>query len=185
MRLAMCILLLEPYNLLVLDEPTNHLDLKSKDVLKNALIKYDGSLLIVSHDRDFMQNLTQKVIEFKNGSIKQYIGDISEYLEVKRIDQLADLDLNNAAKKKAVKAEPSADKVQQQEQEQLAKEKKAQLNKLEKEIERLESEIKKFDEQLSDPDQYNQLINDKSQFSKYEALKRELEISLEKWEKLA
>ena len=148
MRLAMCILLLEPYNLLVLDEPTNHLDLKSKDVLKNALIKYDGSLLIVSHDRDFMQGLTQKVFEFKNGSVKQYIGDITEYLEEKRIDQLADLDLNNGAKKKAVKAEPSAEKILMQEQEQAAKEKKQQLAKLEKEIERLELEIKKFDDKL-------------------------------------
>ena len=184
MRLAMCILLLEPYNLLVLDEPTNHLDLKSKDVLKNALIKYDGSLLIVSHDRDFMQGLTQKVFEFKNGSVKQYIGDITEYLEEKRIDQLADLDLNNGAKKKAVKAEPSAEKILMQEQEQAAKEKKQQLAKLEKEIERLELEIKKFDDKLLDPAQYDKLVNDKNQFAQYESWKKELASYLEKWEKL-
>ncbi len=184
MRLAMCILLLEPYNLLVLDEPTNHLDLKSKDVLKNALIKYDGSLLIVSHDRDFMQGLTQKVFEFKNGSVKQYIGDITEYLEEKRIDQLADLDLNNGAKKKAVKAEPSAEKILMQEQEQAAKEKKQQLAKLEKEIERLELEIKKFDDKLLDPAQYDKLVNDKNQFAQYESWKKELASFLEKWEKL-
>jgi len=184
MRLAMCILLLEPYNLLVLDEPTNHLDLKSKDVLKNALIKYDGSLLIVSHDRDFMQGLTQKVFEFKNGSVKQYIGDITEYLEEKRIDQLADLDLNNGAKKKAVKAEPSAEKILMQEQEQAAKEKKQQLAKLEKEIERLELEIKKFDDKLLDPAQYDNLVNDKNQFAQYESWKKELAGYLEKWEKL-
>jgi len=189
-RLAMCKLLLEPYNLLVLDEPTNHLDLRSKEVLKNALIKYDGTLVIVSHDRDFLQGLTNKIYEFKSGNIKQHIGDINEYLESKKIEQLKDLDLKSKTevKKEVIKNQESADKNQAfEEKQKLEKELKAlqsQLSKSEKEIERLENEIKNFDEKLADPTQYQAIVNDKAAFAKYEELKKKLEKEMTNWEEL-
>jgi len=186
-RLAMCKLLLEPYNLLVLDEPTNHLDIRSKEVLKNALLKYDGSLLIVSHDRDFLQGLTTKVFEFKNGTVKQHIGDITEYLETKRIDYLADLDLKQetGAKKKesGVKRQEVGDKKQEVEEKEL-KNLQSQLLKAEKEVERLENEITLFDKKLADPGQYQAIVNDKFAFNKYEELKKKLEAEMKNWEQL-
>ncbi|MGB4928780.1 MAG: ABC-F family ATP-binding cassette domain-containing protein, partial [Chitinophagales bacterium] len=92
-RLAMCKLLLEPYNLLVLDEPTNHLDMRSKDVLKNALNNFEGTVIVVSHDRDFLKGITNRVFEFKDKKIKEHIGDIYDYLEAKKISSLAELEL--------------------------------------------------------------------------------------------
>ena len=92
-RLAMVKLLLEPVNLLILDEPTNHLDLKSKDVLKEALLAYDGTLILVSHDRDFLQGLAQKVFEFKNQRVIEHFETIDDFLERNRIKSIADIQL--------------------------------------------------------------------------------------------
>jgi len=189
-RLAMCILLLEPYNLLVLDEPTNHLDIRSKEVLKKALMAYDGSLVIVSHDRDFLQGLTSKVYEFKSGNVKQHIGDITEYLETKRIDHLADLDLKADIKvaksdvkvKETVESKNTNDEKQKQEKE--LKNIQSQLSKTETEIARLENEIKMFDEKLADPALYQNIVNDKTNFGKYEELKSKLDEQMTKWEDL-
>ncbi len=184
-RLAMCKLLLEPYNLLVLDEPTNHLDIRSKEVLKNALMKYDGSLVIVSHDRDFLQGLTSKVYEFKNGNVKQHFGDINEYLEEKRIEQLMDLDLKE--KKEPGIKKPAEENKGLEEKQKMEKELKnlqTQLSKTEKEIERLEKEIKAFDEKLADPGQYQAIVNDRALFSKYEDSKKRLGLEMIKWEEL-
>lgn len=188
-RLAMCLLLLEPYNVLVLDEPTNHLDIRSKEVLKNALLSYDGSLVIVSHDRDFLQGLTSKVYEFKNGNVKQHIGDITEYLETKRIDHLADLDLKSEVKsqKSEVKKESEERKTgsdEKQKQEKELKNLQNQISRAETEIARLESEIKTFDEKLADPAQYQNVVNDKAAFARYEDLKKKLESEMQKWEEL-
>lgn len=188
-RLAMCLLLLEPYNLLVLDEPTNHLDIRSKEVLKNALINYDGSMVIVSHDRDFLQGLTSKVYEFKNGNVKQHIGDITEYLETKRIDHLADLDLKQKSevgsrKTEEKKVEKNNAVEEKQKQEKELKNIQNQISRAETEIARLENEIKTFDEKLADPAQYQNVVNDKAAFAKYEDLKKKLESEMLKWEEL-
>lgn len=188
-RLAMCLLLLEPYNLLVLDEPTNHLDIRSKEVLKNALINYDGSMVIVSHDRDFLQGLTSKVYEFKNGNVKQHIGDITEYLETKRIDHLADLDLKQKSevgsrKTEEKKVEKNIAVEEKQKQEKELKNIQNQISRTETEIARLENEIKTFDEKLADPAQYQNVVNDKAAFAKYEDLKKKLESEMLKWEEL-
>jgi ATP-binding cassette subfamily F protein 3 len=91
-RLALAKLLLSPVNLLVLDEPTNHLDMHSKDILKNALLQYDGAMIVVSHDRDFLDGLTDKVYEFRDGHVKQHIGDITEFLSARKIERLNDLE---------------------------------------------------------------------------------------------
>jgi len=92
-RLAMVKLLLEPVNLLILDEPTNHLDLKSKDVLKDALLDFDGTLILVSHDRDFLQGLSEKVFEFKEGRVIEHFETIDAFLERNRIQNLKEIDL--------------------------------------------------------------------------------------------
>ena len=106
-RVALCKLLLEPINLLIMDEPTNHLDMMSKDILKRALKDYDGSLIVVSHDRDFLQGLTEKVYEFKNKNIKEYIGDINTFLNERELADFKQLE-------KSEKKEPKKDKKQEQ-----------------------------------------------------------------------
>jgi ATP-binding cassette subfamily F protein 3 len=97
-RLALAKLLLEPVNALILDEPTNHLDMRSKDVLKKALLDYNGSVIVVSHDRDFLQGLTNKVVEFRGGFLKEYDGDIYEFLRVKNLDSLKELEAKDKGK---------------------------------------------------------------------------------------
>ena len=91
-RLAMAKLILHPYNLLALDEPTNHMDIRSKDVLKQALQRYDGTLVIVSHDRDFLDGLVDKVYEFRDGTVKEYLGGVRDFIEKRRIENLQDLE---------------------------------------------------------------------------------------------
>jgi ATP-binding cassette subfamily F protein 3 len=187
-RLAMCKLLLKPYALLVLDEPTNHLDMKSKEVLKNALMKYDGTLVVVSHDRDFLQGLTTKVFEFRGGAIKQHIGDVNEYLTTRKIESFKELEQKGKVVKAAAQpAAQSANKVNQEEVRQKEKELKViqnQVTKSEQEIARLESEIKKVDDLLLDPELYTETVNDKDLFPRYEGWKKQLEKEMEKWEEL-
>ena len=188
-RLAMCKLLLHPYNLLLLDEPTNHLDMRSKDVLKNALLKYDGTMIVVSHDRDFLQGLTNKVFEFKNGSIKPHIGDVNEYLNNRKIVALSELE-----KKEKVSVQPNnsipkndssnADRELKKQKENELKQLQNKISKSESEISKLEIEIKNFDDKLLDPEQYNAIMKDADAFAKYEALKKTLEAEMKKWEDL-
>ncbi len=97
-RLALAKLMLQPFNVLVMDEPTNHLDIKSKNVLKEALKRFEGTLLLVSHDRDFLQNLTDKVVEFKDHKIKEYLGDIDFYLEERNVENLREVEKRNVVK---------------------------------------------------------------------------------------
>jgi len=183
-RLAMCKLLLEPYSLLVLDEPTNHLDMRSKEVLKNALIKYDGTLIIVSHDRDFLSDMTTKTFEFKNKSVRQYIGTLAEYLQARKISALSDLEEKEVKSKVKIEVEKNPDREAQKKKEKELKQVQSQLSKSEKEIEHLEKEIKSFDEELADPSQYQTLLNDKSAFAKYEEMKKKLETEMKNWELL-
>jgi ATP-binding cassette subfamily F protein 3 len=187
-RLAMCKLLLQPYSLLVLDEPTNHLDMRSKEVLKSALMRYDGTLIVVSHDRDFLQGLTTKVFEFKGGSIKPHIGDVNDYLAMRKIESFKELEQKTKQTKVAAAAAPVAEnKVNHEEQKQKEKEVRTlqnQVSKSEQEIARLEMEIKKVDDKLLDPEQYNVVVSDKEMFSRYEAMKKQLEAEMMKWEDL-
>ena len=185
-RLAMCKLLLHPYNLLVLDEPTNHLDMRSKDVLKNALKEYDGTMIVVSHDRDFLQGLTDKVYEFSNGRVREYIGDVYEYLKMRKVEDFNQLELTLKEEKKKKESAPVISSTTEQNDK---KQKDAELRKLqnevskiEKEIERLEKEIAQADEKLQNPESYQQLVNDTAFFNSYNLLKENLAEQMKRWE---
>jgi ATP-binding cassette subfamily F protein 3 len=185
-RLALCKLLLEPYNLLVLDEPTNHLDIRSKEVLKRALLAYEGTAIIVSHDRDFLADLTEKMYEFRNGEVKEHLGGITEFMQKLKMNRLNEMNTKSifVKAKEVVKVEKPKVDPRIEEREKELKQIKNQVLKLEKEIERLETEIKIVDEQLSDPALYQAVINDKDAFSKYEQIKKQLNIEINTWEAL-
>lgn len=184
-RLALCKLLLEPYNLLLLDEPTNHLDIKSKEVLKQSLIDYEGTLVMVSHDRDFMTGMCDRLFEFRDGSVKEYLCDIKEFMEIRKVQRLNELDLD----KSGVKAVPVVEKkmVAPAPVNNDAENKKiqSQIKKVEEQIERLESEIKALDAKLAVPATYDELVIDPNFFNSYNKLKKELEVEMTKWEDLS
>jgi len=188
-RLALAKLLLEPTNLLVLDEPTNHLDMIAKGVLKEALKNFKGTLIVVSHDRDFLSGLTDKLFEFTAEGIKPHIGSVDSFLEKKKLAGFRALELEKekqeAAKKIASPNGNSKNKDQYKRKKQLEKEVrrlKNSINKSEKKINELDQEIQAIDEQLRDPEQYNELIKDKTFFENYESLKEQQEKATEKWE---
>ncbi|MCD6018437.1 MAG: glycosyl transferase family 2 [Bacteroidetes bacterium] len=187
-RLALCKLLLEPYNLLLLDEPTNHLDIKSKEVLKQSLIDYEGTLVMVSHDRDFMTGMCDRLFEFRDGHVKEYLCDIKEFMEIRKVQRLNELDLD----KSGVKAVPVAEKKQTPASDFEAAEKKKQqaqiqlqIKKAEEQIERLESEIKELDSKLAVPASYEELTKNPNFFNVYDKLKKDLEFEMQKWEDLS
>ena len=169
-RVALCKLLLEPYNLLIMDEPTNHLDIISKDLLKKALNSYDGSLIVVSHDREFLQGLTQKVYEFKNQNIKEYIGDIDTFLSEKDLESFKDLEIlkNNQKDLKQDKSERQISYAEQKKHKKKLKVLKNRISKLERNIEDMEKSQKEIDLQLSDPEQFKELSKKEGFFEEYE-----------------
>ncbi len=185
-RLALARLLLHPVNLLVLDEPTNHLDMISKDVLKNALLQYTGTLIIVSHDRDFLQGLTNKVIEFRNGSIREYLGDVYDFIQARSIESLKSLEKAESSGKSILTPDkPSDTKAQWEDKKnrdrQLRK-MRNQIEAVEDRIDRLEGEIARFDAMLTDPQQYLSVLNDQASYQHYNQLRAELEKALNEWE---
>ncbi len=187
-RLAICKLLLEPYNLLLLDEPTNHLDIKSKEILKQALQDYEGTIVMVSHDRDFMTGMCDRLFEFRDGNVKEHLCDIKEFMEIRKVERLNELDLD----KSGVKAQPTVEKKQVTASDFEAAEKKklqsqiqSQIKKVEENIGRLESEIKLLDSKLAIPEAYNELSKDPNFFNSYNKLKKELEGEMAKWEELS
>ena len=183
-RLAMCKLLLQPHSLLVLDEPTNHLDMRSKDVLKTALSQYDGTLILVSHDRDFLQGLTNRVFEFRHGNVKQHMGDINEYLRDRKVGSFRQIETEVRTEKVEVKSERPEAKEENKQKEKDLKQFQHQIARTEKQIEKLEAEIKAIDEKLSNPEHYQQTVSDKDFFANYENLKKQLEEEMKKWEEL-
>ena len=185
-RLALCKLLLEPYNLLLLDEPTNHLDIRSKEILKKALLDYEGTVILVSHDRDFLDGLTNRLFEFRDGVVKEHLCDINEFMQKRKLEKLRELK-SVQVQPKEVKpqiAQISTDKPNNSEKEKELKQIKNQVTKCEKDIETLETDLKKLDEQLSNPETYQKLINDKVFFENYNQSKAKLEGLLKEWEAL-
>ena len=184
-RVALCKLLLEPVNLLIMDEPTNHLDMVSKDILKNALNNYDGTLIIVSHDRDFLQGLSEKVYEFKDQGIKEYLGDINEFLNAKKVMDFKQFELENKQKSSSPKSKDSDNKISYQERKQLDKGIKKTSNKvgnLERSVEALEKELKALDAELSQPDRYKELSSQSGFFESYQEKQQQLAQYMSDWE---
>jgi ATP-binding cassette subfamily F protein 3 len=180
-RLALVKLLLEPYNLLLLDEPTNHLDMHSKDVLKQALIKYDGTLIVVSHDRDFLDGLVTKVYEFRNNRIKENIGGIYDFLRKKKIDSLRDIEKRDKNDRNHFIEETTSNKQKYLER----KEYDRQLRKLRKKLEDSESEIERMENELHEMDTklMNSFNPEESEdiYRKYENLKLRLNDEMNNW----
>ena len=182
-RLGMAKLMLLPYNVLVLDEPTNHMDIRSKDILKEALKKFDGTLVVVSHDRDFLDSLVGKLYEFRDGKVKEHLGGVSEFLEKRKIDNLQQLERHSATKPEPTKATPEAPSsaVQQQLYKEAEKDRKKRRNRidyLEKEIAKKESEMSEIEKILAFPgknDDILQLTRD------YLENKRSLDYLMEEW----
>lgn len=183
-RLALCKLLLRPYNLLVMDEPTNHLDMKSKEMLKNALLQYDGTLVLVSHDRYFLQGLTDKIFEFRNGEVKEFLGTIDEYLEARKFEDFRQVEKQEEAKAAAAetKGEKSNDYELRKQLDKDIRKAENQVSKLEKEVEKLETEISDLDEKLHDPVQFKELSQQPDFYEKYEAKKASLDQLMKEWE---
>ncbi len=183
-RLAMAKLMLKPHNLLALDEPTNHMDLLSKDILKQALLKYDGTLVIVSHDRDFLDGLVNKVYEFRDGTVKEHLGGISDFLERKRLSTLSELERKEtaaAAVEEKPKPAPGVSYAEQKEQAREIKRRRARVERCENEIAQLEDKLGKVEKLLaekSDSQGLSELLNE------YDELKGMLDKKMDEWLKL-
>jgi len=177
-RLALCKMLLQPINVLVMDEPTNHLDIKSKNVLKAALQKFEGTLLVVSHDRDFLQGLSNVVYEFKDQKIKEYLGDINFYLEQRKLDNMREVEKRDITPKTQYKPDKNLSFEEQKQRKSLQN----KLSKVENRIQELENIIAKDDLRLAES--YEKLMNDNSFFTAYEENKKELEKMLTEWENI-
>ena len=176
-RLALCKLLLQPFNVLVMDEPTNHLDLQSKAVLKEALRKFEGTLLLVSHDRDFLNDLCDRVFEFKNQNVKEFLGGVSDYLEHKKIGSLKELEQQKSEGKQKTYSSKNNYKNQKE------------FKKLKKKISGIERAIKSLEKWIKDTDleleiNYDQTIQQQNFFDNYQDRKGELEKLYAQWEDL-
>ncbi len=176
-RLAMASLIMRPCNFLVLDEPTNHLDIYSKEVLKEALKNYHGTLLIISHDREFLAGLTDKVIEFKDGATHEFLGDIEYFLSKKKMDNMREVDLQ----KSEIKSE-STTSIKKLDGEELRKLRK-QVNNLEKQISKLEEELAIIETKMADPTFYND-PNFVTTNQKYNVIQKDLEEKMIEWDAL-
>ena len=177
-RLALAKLLLQPFNVLVMDEPTNHLDIKSKNVLKEALLKYEGTLILVSHDRDFLQGLTNKIYEFKDQHIKEYLGDIDYFLEQRNLQNLREAEKKTKINPLVKESKTSSKEVYKNQKK--IKSLNNRLSKTEANITKLEKEIKDIDFELSI--NYDETITRPNFFESYQNKKKELEILMETWE---
>lgn len=193
-RLAMIRLLLEPVNLLILDEPTNHLDLASKDVLKKAILEFDGTAIIVSHDRDFLDGLVNKVYEFGGGRVLEHIGGIYDYLSKKKLDSLQQLELSKSPTKPAtepvlgtkveskVNSNLSTNKLSYQEQKEL----NSKIRKVERQIEQDEVKIEVYENEISTMEVYlasPEGASDMNYLQKYLDIKNKLDKVMNKWER--
>lgn len=187
-RLALAKLLLSPFNLLILDEPTNHLDMPSKDVLKNALLQYEGSLILVSHDRDFLEGLSTKTYEFKDKQLKGYTGDVYDFLAERKLQSLNELQKKQAAATAAGDKAPSSNKEnyeRRKEQEAADRKKKNKLRKIEDEVETLQQKVAEIEAKLAQPDKYAAEMSSGELYKQYKDAKQQLEEKEMEWLELS
>ena len=185
-RLGMAKLMLSPYNVLALDEPTNHMDIRSKDVLKQALKSFDGTLIVVSHDRDFLEGLVDKLYEFRDGKVQEHLGGVEDFLRRRKLESLQELERKNAAPAatrepqpvvKPAKADNTAFKAQSKEQKKI----KNRVDYLEKEIEKDEKRMKAIEAVLAAPGEKDDIME---LTREYLELKRSLDAATEEWTNL-
>lgn len=180
-RLAMIRLLLEPVNLLILDEPTNHLDMRTKDVLKEAILAFDGTVILVSHDRDFLDGLVSKVYEFGDGNVREHIGGIYDFLRTKDIDTLDQLPKRAVVEDLVAKEEPNAGKLsyeQQKEQAKLRRKAEKEVADWERKVEEIEQRISEMEQQMSTPEG----ASDITLATQYAEVKKQQATAEEEWE---
>ena len=187
-RLALAALMLEPHNLLVLDEPTNHMDMRSKDILKNAIMKYDGTVVVVSHDREFLDGMVQKVYEFRDGGVREYLGGIYYFLEKRKIESLQEVERRDTPT--AVSAQPSKEPAvasaasgkqsyeQKKEQEKLLRRLRRNVESIEADLADIERQIADYDAKFASGAEYNA-----DDYAAYDALKKRYDHQMHEWEK--
>ena len=180
-RLAMARLMLEPYNLLVLDEPTNHMDMRSKDILKRAIQKYDGTVIVVSHDRDFLDGMVEKIYEFRDGGVKEYLGGIYYFLEKRKVESLQDIERKDTPTNTPANKEASSGKLsyeQKKEQEKLIRKLRKAVESVEAELAEVEAKIAAYDEKFATATEYNE-----ADYAAYNELKARYDHLMHEWEK--
>ena len=180
-RLAMARLMLEPYNLLVLDEPTNHMDMRSKDILKSALQKFDGTVVVVSHDREFLDGLVDRVYEFRDGGVKEYLGGIYYFLEKRKIESLNEIerkDKPETPKSLEPQASGKLSYEQKKEQEKVIRKLRKAVDSIEEQLADVERNIAEYDARFASATEYNA-----EDYAKYDALKQEYDRLMHEWEK--
>jgi len=187
-RLALCKLLLRPFNTLIMDEPTNHLDIQSKEIIKLALQKFEGTLIVISHDREFLQGLCDKIYEFRDGKMKEFLGDINEYLEFRQKESIREISAEKAklhsddakkAETKKVEEKPAANNTQSSSI--VTKEQKNiqnKLKKVEEQITELETKIENFETSFTKENPSEETLE------QYNKTKEELDLALQEWEYL-
>ena len=182
-RLAMARLMLEPYNLLVLDEPTNHMDMRSKDILKRAIQKYDGTVVLVSHDRDFLDGIVDRVYEFRDGGVKEYLGGIYYFLEKRKVESLQEIERKDTPSASATPKETSTGKLsyeQRKEQEKLLRKLRKAVETIEADLADIESQIAAYDEKFAAATEYNE-----ADYAAYNDLKAQYDKQMHEWEKVS
>ncbi|MCQ2182138.1 MAG: ABC-F family ATP-binding cassette domain-containing protein [Bacteroidales bacterium] len=180
-RLGMAKLMLQNYNLLALDEPTNHMDIKSKDILKQALKAYDGTLLVVSHDRDFLEGLVDKMYEFRDGQVREHLGTVSEFLAKRKLESLQELERSSGSEPASAQLSKREGKTafeKNREEVRIDRRKKSRINWLESEIEKLEKRMKEIESILSSPSEKDDIME---LTREYLECKRDLDFKTEEW----
>ena len=184
-RLAMARMMLEPRNLLVLDEPTNHMDMRSKDILKNAIMKYDGTVVVVSHDREFLDGMVEKVYEFRDGGVKEYLGGIYYFLEKRKLESLQEIERRDAPAKTPAKGDEPKPAVSGKLSYEQRKEQEKQLRKAKKVVETIEAELADIEKRIAEYDarfaaatEYNE-----ADYKAYNELKTRYDHQMHEWEK--
>ena len=184
-RLAMARMMLSPHNLLVLDEPTNHMDMRSKDILKEALLKYDGTLVVVSHDREFLDGLVDKIYEFRDGGVKEYLGGIRYFLEKRRLEDMRQIEAREVATKEQKSTSGREDYLAKKENEKLIRKTQKAIEEKEMAIMEFEEQIAEWDKKMASPEEYGLNLSDSKVFEEYNALKQRLAFEEHEWEKLS
>jgi ATP-binding cassette subfamily F protein 3 len=183
-RLALATMLLTPSNLLLLDEPTNHLDMRSKDILKNALLQYEGTVVIVSHDRDFLTGLTTRMYEFKDKKINEFRGDIEEFIDKRKLASLHELESKQIvnSRDKTNSSNKKSNWENKKEVEKKSRKIRSDINKIEKQISSLENNLNLINEKLSNPDKYFKEIKSGELYKAHDEVNLKLNEAYNSWE---